>query len=105
MQNNSDNLKDLPTNHLIGKISYGNLNEEEKNAVLEILKERNVDTTQIKVKVKSKEVEGTSGSTKTSKFVIFLFILLSLSAANRLYKKITSEEKLKSAIEQNEIIK
>ena len=102
---NIDDLNKLPTAYLLGKIKSGNFSQEENLAMLKILKERKIDTIDLENEVINRKLKQQAAPPKTSKFVIFLFILLALSALNRFYKQMVAEEKLRASTEKVEINK
>jgi len=102
---NIEDFTKLPTSYLLGKIKYGNFSQEENLAMLKILKDRKIDIIDLENEVINGKLKKQDAKPKTSKFVIFLFILLALSALNRFYKQMVVEEKLRASTEKVEINK
>ena len=102
---NLDELSKLPTAKLLGKIKYGNLSKEANLSIIKILKDREIDTVDLENEILNSIPKKQDSPPKTSKFVIFLFILLALSALNRFYKQMVAEDKLRASTEKVEINK
>ncbi len=102
---NIDDLTKLPTAYLLGKIKSGSFSQEENLAMIKILNDRKINTVDLENEVINSKLKKQAAPPKTSKFVIFLFILLALSALNRFYKQMVAEEKLRTSTEKVEINK